>query len=78
MTYSEALVALSCSAAANSLMKNHKGYWGIYTNNQAYAKALAVTFGGTAKPEVHGDGYYAHYHDANHRFHVWYGGKIRY
>ncbi len=78
MTYDEAFLALGGSAAVNSLMKDHKGYWGIYTNDQAYAKALAVVFGGTNKPEVHGDGYYAHYHDASHKFHVCYGGKIGY
>lgn len=78
MTYNEAVAALYGSAKVNSLMKEHKGYWGIYTNNQANAKALAVAFGGKGRPEVHGSGYYAHYHDAQHRFHVWYGGKIRY
>ena len=78
MTYAQAVAALSGSAMLNTMMKEHKGYWGIYASNQAYAKALAYAFGCTKKPEVHGDGYYGHYHDGNHKFHIWYGGIIRY
>ena len=53
MTYSEAVHTLSGSTTVNSLMKSHKGYWGIYTHNQSYAKALAAAFGGKSSPEVH-------------------------
>lgn len=78
MNYKEAVKALCGSAAVNMLSKSHKNHWGIYTSSQAHAKALAVTFGGRKRPEVHGNRYYAHYHDAGHNFHVWYGGKIKY
>lgn len=27
-------------------------------------------------PEVHGRGYYGHYHDKNHLIHIWYGGPL--
>jgi hypothetical protein len=56
------------------------GNWGIYTNNQGYALALAVAFGAlqSEAPQVHGNGYYGHYHDGRHKFHIWYGGKIWY
>ena len=52
--------------------------WGIYANNQDSAKALAVVFGNTDPPEVHESGYYGHYHDSTHSFHIWYGSPIFY
>ena len=52
--------------------------WGFYADSQGAAKALAVVLGYTGKPEVHGSGRYAHYHDGTHTFHIWYGGKITY
>jgi len=58
----------------------HKGnrQWGIYADTQSAAKALAVVLGSSEKPKVHGSGYYGHYHDFTHTFHIWYGGKIIY
>ncbi len=50
--------------------------WGIYTHDQSDAKALAVAFGCKNPPDVHGPGMYAHYHDSEHAFHVWFGGQI--
>lgn len=52
--------------------------WGIYTSNKRDAKSLAVVTGSNAKPEVHGDGYYGHYHDRYHMIHIWYGSKANY
>ena len=52
--------------------------WGIYTHDQAYAKALAIIVGAHQPPEVHGSGMYGHYHDGTHTFHIWYGGTITY
>jgi len=59
------------------VVANH-GIMGIYTYSQAYAKALAVALGANEIPEVHGDGYYGHYHDADHKYHIWYGGRVLY
>ena len=54
-----------------------KGLWGIYTKEQPYAKTLAILYGAKKKKaEVHGSGYYGHYHDRDHNVHIWYGGKI--
>ena len=50
--------------------------WGIFADSQTAAKALAVVFGYTGAPEVHGVGYYGHYHDSTHSFHIWYGKPI--
>jgi hypothetical protein len=59
--------------------------WGVYADSQGAAKALAVVFGFTGKPEVHSSGMYGHYHGGYmksgeyiHVFHIWYGGKITY
>lgn len=65
-------------SSAESQMTGYGKYWGIYTNSQAYAKALAVVFGCDEVPEVHGDGYYGHYHDSTHSFHIWFGNPISY
>ncbi len=51
--------------------------WGIYTHDQSAAKALAVVFGYNKKPEYHGPGTYGHYHDSEHAFHIWFGGKLQ-
>ena len=53
-------------------------FGGVYTQQQAAAKALAVLFGGYSAPKVHHSGYYGHYHDSTHSFHIWFGGVIRY
>ena len=34
--------------------------------------------GGVAGPEVHGSGYYYHYNDPKHYFHVWFGKPVKY
>ncbi len=46
--------------------------------SRVFAKVLALGLGGKKGPEVHGDGYYAHYHGYSHGYHIWYGGKVRY
>lgn len=66
------------SSAQRQLEHKGSGYWGIYADSQSAAKALAIVFGYTAKPEVHASGMYGHYHDSTHTFHIWYGGKISY
>ena len=53
-----------------------KNKWGIYAKTQYAAKALAVVFGYTDPPKVHGYGYYGHYHDVDHKFHIWFGNPI--
>ena len=58
--------------------QSDKKNWGIYADSQVAAKALATVFGYTSKPEVHGHNQYAHYHDANHIIHIWYGGPVNY
>ena len=52
--------------------------WGIYTNSQQYAKYLALATGCNAQPEVHSSGIYGHYHDSQHKIHIWYGGMLNY
>lgn len=48
-------------------------YWGIYADSQPAAKLLAVMTRSYKAPEVHGRGYYGHYHDRKHLIHIWYG-----
>lgn len=48
----------------------------IYALEQAHAKALAMAMKGDKPPEYHGTGYYGHYHDSTHSFHIWYGSPI--
>ncbi len=74
MTYATALVTLNGQKIYNKMNK-HKSFWGIYTNKQSHARALAVAVGATKPPEVHGSGMYGHYHDKKHKVHIWYGGK---
>ena len=64
------------SDEVKKIAKEHKGQWGIYTRYQTNAKALAVVFGCNNPPEYHGYGYYGHYHDSTHSFHIWYGEPI--
>lgn len=96
MTLPNALLALGCTGATNTLNQSftydrgkssepqrtleHLGTvdWGIYTHDQANAKALATIVGATESPEVHGSGMYGHYHDSTHTFHIWYGGVLSY
>ncbi|MBQ2694677.1 MAG: RHS repeat-associated core domain-containing protein [Clostridia bacterium] len=65
------------SGAVRSLESDGKD-WGIYTDSQYSAKALAMVFGSNDPPEVHGSGYYGHYHDSTHSFHIWYGEPLYY
>jgi len=46
------------SSDAQRQLQGNSANWGIYTNDQAAAKALAVVFGFNGKPEVHGSGMY--------------------
>ena len=68
----------SSSFAQRALEHLGSGHWGIYSDSQVAAKALAVTFGYTSPPEVHGSGMYGHYHDSTHTFHIWFGGVLTY
>ena len=52
--------------------------WGIYTDSQYSAKVLAVVFKNDDPPEIHKSGYYGHYHDSTHSFHIWYGERLYY
>ncbi|MGN0474603.1 MAG: RHS repeat-associated core domain-containing protein [Acutalibacteraceae bacterium] len=44
MTFSQAVAALYGSAIVNSLQRNHKKVWGIYTRTKAYAKKVSFDF----------------------------------
>ena len=66
------------SDAQRELEHKGSGNWGIYTHDQAHAKALASIVGANQPPEVHSTGMYGHYHDSTHTFHIWYGGVISY
>ena len=37
-----------------------------------------MSFGILGPPEVHNDGYYGHYHDIGHIYHVWFGDPVKY
>lgn len=89
LSFVEALTILGVKKAACSLTRRYtvtakrpslckSSDWGMYTTNQAYACALATMLGCTTQPEVHGSGYYGHYHDKNHIIHIWYGYPINY
>lgn len=66
--------------------KTHIPLWGIYTFEQADAKALAIPLGlGAGRPEHHwqagkSGGFYGHYHGnfngINHGMHIWFGEAI--
>ena len=75
------------SEAQRALEHLGSGNWGIYTSSQTAAKALAVVFGFSGPPEVHGSGMYGHYHGGywnsktsnyEHVFHIWFGGVKNY
>ena len=89
LTFVEALSCLGVKKASVSLMRNYRVTatkpsecktkdWGVYSSNQAYAKALAVMLGCNEPPEAHGIGYYGHYHDKDHKIHIWYGSPMKY
>lgn len=80
MTYNEAKSVLLLNGGLTNIVGRNNRIIGIYSTNQSYAKSLAVSIGIYEKevPEVHGDGFYGHYHDANHRYHIWYGNQINY
>ncbi len=66
------------SSAQRTLQPLGSGQWGIYTNSQTAAKALAIVLGYNSAPEVEGTNMYGHYHDSTHSFHIWFGGKMSY
>ena len=75
------------TSAQRQLEHMGSGNWGIYADSQVAEKALAVVFGFTGKPEVHGSGMYGHYHGGyvssktgkyEHVFHIWFGGVLTY
>ena len=57
-----------------------RSYWGIYTQRQDHAQALALVFGITGRPELHiGSGQrFFHFHDLGHNFHIWFGDSIHF
>lgn len=89
LSFVEALSILGVKKAACSLTRRFRvtanrpsscksSQWGMCSTSQAYACALATMLGCTSKPEVHGSGYYGHYHDKDHIIHIWYGYPINY
>jgi len=80
MTYQEAKVWCVISAVAHSYGRRTK--WGLYTveNDDAFAMAWDLGFGGLPIPDPPKPGEYAHYHVFGRylfgfykHFHVWYG-----
>ena len=89
LSFVEALTVLGVKKAACSLARRYSvtakrpkecksGDWGMYSTSQMYACGLATVLGCTSAPEVHGSGYYGHYHDKDHIIHIWYGYPINY
>lgn len=62
--------------------RNQRDIKGIYTFKQKHAKQLAIEASFSKVvfklPEVHSPGYYGHYHDADHNYHIWFGSPINY
>lgn len=74
--------AVETNFKSNMLPPKCGNIYGMYTYKQAHAKQLAlesafpvIIFGG---PEVQASGYYGHYHDSRHVYHIWYGKPINY
>ncbi len=77
MGYREAVLSLGVEIVRkDKASKYGKNRWGVYTEQQIDAKALAVAFGWTSPPEAHGINYFGHYHDNTHAFHIWFGSPI--
>ena len=75
MHYTETVLFLGYSetiARYDSYFKDSIA-WGVYTLYQPDAKLLAVSLGNNDAPETHGIGFYGHYHDEDHGFHIWFG-----
>ncbi len=73
--YNLSKVKFNKSVAKRKLSKKQikDNLWGIYADKKYAAKALAFVLRSDSRPEVHGRGYYGHYHDKNHLIHIWYG-----
>lgn len=78
MTFLQAKRILSLEGTVNKMTRKYGNKWGVYTYSQKYAKALAVAFDCRKAPEVHGSGYYGHYHDGWHKYHIWYSKPVYY
>ena len=88
LSFVEALTILGVKKATCSLRQRYKvtakspfpnnTNWGMYTTSQAYACALATMLACDTKPEVHGSGFYGHYHDKERVIHIWFGYPIIY
>lgn len=79
MSYMEALTFLGATSSIADMDRTYgKNNWDIYTKERTDAKALAIAVGATKAAEVHGDGYYGHYHDKNHKYHIFFGEPISY
>jgi len=82
MSFNHAVLALggagALNASATRLRNEAGGLWGVYTPRQEHAAALANVFGAYASPRVHDSGYFGHFHDGTHSFHIWFGDPIWY
>ncbi len=63
--------------AEQAIAASSKGV-GIYTQDAGHASYLAASVGIFTVPEVHRSGYYGHYNNASHQYHIWFGGPIYY
>lgn len=75
----ESLFTKSMLEVLNILRSNNVGakYLGVYTVSQSNALELAVSLGAlenSVYDSPHGTGgFYKHYHDAQHKIHIWFG-----
>ena len=67
----------------NNISPSSKKYFGIYTKENYDALALATVCGfsrcdefGNPKEDLHGTGYYYHYHIGESGYHLWYGDRV--
>ena len=79
LSYSEAIIVEKlANPIVSQIKRRYSSLWGLYAEDQADAKAVAVALGFYECPKVHDSGYYAQYHDGNHNIHIWFGNPMIY
>jgi hypothetical protein len=75
MTQTEAIGVIKTEGELAKIVGTKKNI-GIYAYDQGYAKSLATAVGANEFDQAHGRGYFGHYHDKNHKYHIWFGMPI--
>ena len=78
-TFNEAVDLLESSNKILGYKNQYGHFWGIYTEKPSHATALAIAVWDPFQiplAEIHNSGYYWHYHDRGHNYHIWFGEPI--